>query len=127
MPESEQTLFDRIGGNDAVEALVDRFYECVLGDPILKPFFEHTDTGKLRRMQREFFAAALDGPIQYSGRPLAYVHQGRGIKPSHMGRFVGHLIETLKDSAVGEEELDGIIDRVNRYADEITGGGGLGG
>ncbi len=127
MSESEKTLYDRIGGEAAIVALVDDFYERVLGDAKLAPFFEHTDTDKLRRMQREFFAAALDGPIKYSGRPLAYVHQGRGIKPSHIGRFVGHLIETLKKKEIDRHDIDGIIDRVNRYADEITGGGGLDG
>ena len=124
---SPQSLFDRIGGEPVVESLIDTFYERVLSDEKLKPFFKNTPMDKLRHMQREFFAAALDGPIKYSGRPLAYVHQGRGIKPSHIGRFVGHLLDSLKDSNLDENDINEIIDHVNTYADEITGGGSVDG
>lgn len=124
---AENSLFDRIGGETVVEGLIDTFYDRVLNDEVLKPFFEHTPMDKLRRMQREFFAAALDGPIKYSGKPLAYVHQGRGIKPSHIGHFVGHLIDSLKDANLDADDVSEIIDHINKYADELTGGGSVDG
>ncbi len=123
----EPTLYDRIGGEKTVEALVDVFYERVLDDDELKPFFEDTSMDKLRRMQHEFFAAALDGPVQYTGRPLSYAHQGLGIKPSHIGRFVGHLLDVVKDHGLESGDVDDIISRINTYADEIVGGSGLDG
>jgi hemoglobin len=83
MPNKQQTLFERVGGEQTIKELIHEFYDRVVADPELKPFFKNTSMGKLRRMQREFFSAALDGPITYSGRPLSYVHHGRGITKHH--------------------------------------------
>ncbi len=121
MSEKEQTLFERVGGEQAISGLINEFYDRVIADPELKPFFSQSSMGKLRRMQREFFSAALDGPITYTGRPLSYVHHGRGINKHHFALYVGHLIDTLQDHGINEHDVNDIIDRINTYANEITG------
>jgi hemoglobin len=93
----------------------------------LKPFFINTSMDKLRRMQREFFSAALDGPINYTGRPLSHVHHGRGITKHHFALYVGHLIDTLQDHAINDQDVNDLIGRINTYANEITGDVGSGG
>ena len=72
-------------------------------------------------MQALFFCAALDGPFAYSGRPLATVHYGRGIRPPHLARFVGYLLATLRDLRLDENDVLEIVSRIDTYADEITG------
>lgn len=125
-PESE--LYQRIGGEEGIDKLIDAFYVQVLDDEKLAPFFRHVDMTKLHHMQREFFSAALGGPITYTGRPIGHVHYGRGIDPHHIRRFVGHMFETLKSFDLTEAERDAIIDRINRYSAELLGdGGGLDG
>ncbi len=121
MQTQQQTLFERVGGPETIRDLIDGFYDRVFADPELKPFFKHTSTGKLRRMQREFFSAALDGPITYSGRPLSHVHHGRGITQHHFALYVGHLIDTLEDQGINDQDAQEIIGRINTYLDEITG------
>src|SRR5512143_3409563 len=91
----EVTLYDRIGGAEAVSAMVGSFYEKVIADPDLKPYFDHVAMDKLRRMQTEFFSAALDGPVTYTGRPVIHAHQGQHITRKHFQAFVEHLFETL--------------------------------
>lgn len=127
MIDNQQTLFQRVGGEPAIAELIDRFYDSVVADPELKPFFENVSMIKLRRMQREFFSAALDGPIEYSGRPLGHVHHGRGITKHHFSLYVGHLIDTLQSFAFKERDVQDIISRINTYADEITGDTSSGG
>lgn len=117
----EQTLFARVGGERGVARLMDDFYERVLADPLLRPFFEGVPMDTLRRMQREFFAAALGGPVHYGGRSLAEAHAGLGIELRHLRRFLEHLFETLRDLEVTEEDAYAVVDRINLYADEITG------
>lgn len=68
-----------------------------------------------------FFAAALDGPIQYTGRTMSEVHAGRGIRKRYLARFVDHLVATLHDQQIDESDAYDIISRINTYADEITG------
>ena len=121
MHDKKQTLFERVGGEQTISDLIHEFYDRVLADPELKPFFENASMGKLRRMQREFFSAALDGPITYSGRPLSHVHHGRGITKHHFALYVGHLIDTLQDQGINDQDAQEIIGRINTYADEITG------
>jgi len=121
IPEKQQTLFERVGGERAIAELIHDFYDRVLADPELKPFFEHSSIDKLRRMQREFFSAALDGPIAYTGRPLSHVHHGRGITKHHFALYVNHLLDTLRDCGINDRDVADIIGRINTYADEITG------
>jgi hemoglobin len=117
------SLFDRIGGIDGVRSMVDRFYARVLADPQLLPYFYDVPMDKLRRMQFEFFAAAVDGPIRYSGRSMAHAHRGRRIKREHFQAFVGHMFETLKDIDLSEDDRRAIIARINAYADDVIGTG----
>lgn len=115
------SLYDRLGGDAGIESLVVAFYVRVLADPELAPFFRNTSIDKLHAMQHEFFAMALGGPVSYSGRPLAHVHHGRGITTKHFGRFVECLVQTLEDQGVSEAESAEVIDRINSYANEVTG------
>jgi hemoglobin len=120
--EPEQTLYDRIGGHDTVSRLIVGFYQRVLADPDLRPFFEDVPVDKLTHMQSEFFATALDGPLEYTGRPLHEVHAGLGIRPRHLKLFLDHLLETLEEFDVSRDDRYDIVSRINTYADEITGG-----
>ncbi len=103
-----------------IDSLVESFYEKVLADGELCHFFKHIPMDKLRRMQHEFFSAATEGPITYSGRPLGEVHRGLSISKREFRRFTEHLIETLEEVGVNEKEVYEIISHVNLYADEIT-------
>ncbi len=120
MTENDTSLYERIGGAPTIESLIDSFYAKVLADGELKHYFKHAPMDKLRRMQREFFSAATGGPITYSGRPLSEVHRHMAISKREFQRFTEHLLETLQEVGVGEEEAYEIISHVNLYADEIT-------
>lgn len=117
----EVSLYDRLGGDEAVDGLVSAFYGRVLSDPQLAPFFEGTSVETLRRMQQEFFSEALDGPIRYTGRPISEVHAGRGIQPRHLQRFLEHLLATLEDNDLGPDDRYEIYSRIARRTDEVTG------
>lgn len=121
MNATESSLYDRLGGESAIADLTTAFYDRVLADAELKPFFEHTSIEKLRVMQREFLCAALGGPQTYTGKPLAYAHQGRGITMQHFAKFVQHFLDTLREFGVSSEDADEVIARLNTRANEIIG------
>lgn len=124
MHDKQQTLYERVGGEQAINELIHEFYDRVIADPELKPFFKNTSMDKLRRMQREFFSVALDGPITYTGRPLSYVHHGRGITNHHFTLYVNHLIVTLQGLGINDQDVQDIIGRIRTYAQDITGDAG---
>lgn len=114
-------LYQKAGGEEGIASLVDAFYKRVLADETLAPFFKDSSMESLRRMQHQFFAMALGGPIAYSGKPLAHAHHGRGITSAHFASFVGHLLETLKETHLTQEDIDEVISRIDTYANEVTG------
>lgn len=121
------SLFEAVGGAEGVSKLVDSFYERVFSDPELAPYFGSVSAERLKRMQLEFFSAALDGPTQYLGRPVAHAHQHLKIDRPSFQRFVGHLFETLQGLSLDDDQRYDVIARVNLYVDDVLGvGAGFG-
>ncbi len=118
---TQPTAFDRIGGPERIEQMFETFYKKVQANPELAPMFASTDTTKLAKMQREFFAIALDGPIDYASRRLVAAHHGRGITRHHFSLFCQHLLETLLEFGLDKSEADRVLGRVAIYAGNVTG------
>lgn len=120
MSAEPQTLYDRIGGREGAAALVDEFYVRVLNDSRLRPFFLNSSIERLKRIQQEFFAAALDGPVATSDVDLARIHQGRNIRREHLTRFVDHLIAVLDSrDAITAADAMNITFRIGTYAGQV--------
>jgi hemoglobin len=114
------SVHERIGGQEALIAVVDDFYERVLGDPELAVFFNGTNMPRLKGMQVEFFAAALGGPDEYGGRTMKDVHRGRGIGQHHFDLVAGHLTAALTAAGVPDETVDTIIGTIAPLAGDIV-------
>ncbi|BCK57432.1 group I truncated hemoglobin [Nocardia wallacei] len=114
------TIYEQIGGREALEAVVEDFYVRVLADAELAPFFTGTNMSRLKGRQVEFFAAALGGPEPYTGAPMKQVHQGRGITMHHFGLVAGHLTDALKAAGVPDDLVAQIIGAVAPLADDIA-------
>jgi hemoglobin len=116
------TLYDRIGGRDAIADLVADFYERVLADPELKPFFTSASIKRLQAMQLEFFITATGGPQTYSGLAVRDAHAGRGIGPRQLTLFVDHLVASLQTRGLDRDDIDEIVRRIGLAADDVIGG-----
>jgi hemoglobin len=114
------SIYEQIGGADALEAVVAEFYDRVLADDELAGFFSGTNMARLRGKQAEFFAAALGGPDPYTGAPMRQVHQGRGITVHHFNLVAGHLADSLSAAGVPQEIVAEIIGAVAPLADDIA-------
>jgi len=114
------TIYDRIGGHEAIEVVVEDFYVRVLADGQLSGFFTGTNMNRLKGKQAEFFAAALGGPEPYTGAPMKQVHQGRGITMHHFDLVAGHLADALAAAGVPSETVTGILGAIAPLAPEIA-------
>jgi len=117
----DPSLYDRLGGSDAVEGAITEFYSRVLNDPQLAPFFDGVDMDKLARMQTEFFTVALGGPGVYAGMTLADAHRGRGIEATHIATFTAHLLDTMSSRGMPRDAVDEVVSRITVMAQEIIG------
>lgn len=115
------TLFDALGGAETVAKIVDTMYDRVLADPSLGPFFENVETQRLRKMQYEFIASALGGPVTYSGGELQGIHAKHAITAQHFTQFVGHLADAMKQHGGSPEQIDDMLGRIAMYRDRIVG------
>lgn len=122
-PSTPEALFDRVGDRTVAE-IVDHFYERVLCDPMLEPYFAQAPTGHIRAMQRELFTIALGGPGTYSGLGIHDAHAELGITPLHFSRYMEHLTTTLHRMNVDADVVDALLGRLALLADDVTGSGG---
>lgn len=114
------SIYEQIGGAEAIEAVVEDFYVRVLADEQLAGFFTGTNMTRLKGKQAEFFGAALGGPNPYTGAPMRQVHQGRGITMHHFDLVAGHLADCLVAAGVPEGVVAQIIAAVAPLAGEIA-------
>ncbi len=100
------SLYERIGGEPAVDAAVDLFYRKVLSDPSISHFFDTTDMDAQRNKQKAFLTMVFGGPNAYDGKDLRAAHAGlvsRGLNETHFGAVAGHLQATLQELGVAED------------------------
>jgi hemoglobin len=95
--------YDAIGGGPAVSAVVNDFYERVLGDPQLAPYFEGVDMPRLKRHQVLLVTQVLGGPKNYDGRSLEEAHEGLGIDHDDFAAVAGHLTGAMRDAGVPDD------------------------
>ena len=59
------TLFDKLGGANAIDAVVDKFYEFMLVDPEINHFFKNTDMNQQRMRHKQLITLVTGGPHNY--------------------------------------------------------------
>ncbi|MFD9467276.1 group 1 truncated hemoglobin [Streptomyces sp. NPDC060027] len=91
------SIYEQIGGQGPLGAIVEVFYRRVLEDPILKHHFSSVDISRLAAHQRAFLAASLGGPENYSGRRVTSAHKELGITDAEFDLMVETLMTVLRD------------------------------
>jgi hemoglobin len=114
------SIYERIGGQEALTAVVDDFYERVLADAELAVFFTGTNLPRLKGVQVEFFTAALGGPDEYRGRSMKDVHRGRGIGQHHFDLVAKYLTDSLLAAGVPQETTETIIGAIAPLSADIV-------
>ncbi len=117
---SGSTLFERIGGEEAIEAAVDIFYLKVLGDPELKLYFDGVDIPKLKAHQRSFLTSVMSGPGTYSGMDMGPAHAQLKITNEHFDLVVGHLVDTLIELNVVADVIEEIGSAIAPLREQIV-------
>lgn len=77
------SLFERLGGQAAVDAAVDIFYQRVLADPSVNHFFTNTNMDSQRRKQQAFMTMAFGGPSRYAGKDMRAAHAHLDLTDAH--------------------------------------------
>ena len=116
------SLYEKFGGPKVLDQAVSAFYEKILADPLLVPFFKDTNMRRMRAMQKGFLAMALGGPVIYSGRDLNSAHvrlREQGLNEEHVDRVGSLLLETLRELGLEDEDLSPVRDLIKSSKRDI--------
>ncbi|MCJ8318340.1 MAG: group 1 truncated hemoglobin [Colwellia sp.] len=119
-----ESLFDKIGGEGAVDAAVDIFYRKVLNDDSIAHFFDDTDMDGQIAKQKSFLTMAFGGPNEYTGTDMRKAHAPlveKGLNESHFGAVAGHLQATLQELGVPEELTNEVMAIAGSTHDDVLG------
>jgi hemoglobin len=118
--KSETTLYKRIGGEAAIRAAVNRFYERVLADPSLRLFFNGVGMPRLKGHQFAFLSQSLGGPKQYSGSSMNEAHARLAIEQYHFDSVAVHLVETLRELGVPEDIVGEVATAITPLSSQVV-------
>lgn len=123
MEEEAPTLYQRLGGYDALAAVTDDFIGRLAGDEKLARFFAGHSTDSLARIRQlvvDQLCAVTGGPCVYIGRDMKSSHQGMGITEADWEASVKHLTATLDAFSVPEGEKAEVLALVATLKGDIV-------
>ena len=110
---SDQTLYQRLGGYDAIAAATDDLLARLLNDPLLKDYWKGKSQDSFRKDRQlivDFLVSASGGPAFYGGRDMKTSHAGLGITEPEWQLFMEHTRAMLVHLQVAPREQDEVLD-----------------
>ena len=120
---SDKSLYERLGGYDAITAVTDDLMVRIKNDDKLRRFYDYRGADGVAREQQllvDFLCMASRGPMVYTGRDMTAVHLGMGLDEEDWQRAVGHLNATLDAFQVPEQEKSEVLGLTESLKSEIV-------
>ncbi len=105
----EKSLYDRLGGKDAITAVVEKFVGIVVADDRINGFFKNADAANLKKQLVDQICAATGGPCKYTGKDMKTTHAGMGVKEADFNALVEDLVKALDEFKVPEKEKSELL------------------
>ena len=120
---SEKTLYERLGGYDAVVALASDLLPRMQADAHLGRFYRHRGEDGLRRSRQlliDYLCSAAGGPVYYTGRDMIITHKGMGISERDWAAFLGYLDATLEALGIPQAESTEVVQLMQGTKSDIV-------
>jgi hemoglobin len=121
--EMKKSLYQRLGGYDAVAAVVDDFIGRLVADKRFSKFFVGHSEDSLKKIRQHIvdqFCNAAGGPCLYTGRDMKTTHHGLKISQADWDASAKHLVATLQKFKVPKAEQDDLLAFVNTLRKDIV-------
>lgn len=116
------SIYERLGGEPAVNAAVDLFYRKVLADGRIARFFDSVDMERQAAKQKAFLTMVFGGPAHYTGKDMREAHKGlvaKGLNDSHVDAVLENLSSTLRQLGVGEKDVQEVLTLADSVRDDV--------
>ena len=120
---SKTTLYERLGGYDAISAVANDLLPRLQADSQLARFWQHRGEDGLKREKQlliDFLCSSAGGPLYYTGRDMKTSHKGMKISESDWSAFLGHLNATLEAVHVPQAERNQVVAFVKSTKPDIV-------
>jgi hemoglobin len=108
-PAQQKSLYERLGGKDAISAVVDDFAQNVLADARINKKFAKSDATRLLVNLKAFVCFATGGPCQYTGLDMKTSHKNMGVTAGEFNALVEDLVKTLDKFKVPDKEKNELL------------------
>jgi hemoglobin len=118
-----KSLYQRLGGYDAIAAVADDLLPRLISDPLLGRFWQHRAEDSIAREKQlliDFLCASAGGPMYYTGRDMKLSHKGMGISMADWQAFLGHLNTTLTTFEVPALERADVLGFIESTKSDIV-------
>ena len=122
----DRTLFEKLGGESRLRAIIDTFIDRVFEDRMIGFFFRNADRRRIKELEYQLAANFLGADVEYRGRPLGKVHANHPIMGGHFARRRQILDETLDFYQVPLEIKTLLLHHTDALRDQITPEAGSG-
>jgi hemoglobin len=120
------TLYERIGGEEAVFATATLLYEKMMTDPLVAPFFAGLNMDAQIRKQVAFLSWAFGSPTKYEFRPLDEAHREMvrraGLSDLHFDAVAKHLTASLRELNISAALIDEVMTLVASTRSAVLSG-----
>jgi hemoglobin len=121
--QEKKSLYSRLGGYDAVAAVVDDFIGRLVADKRFAKFFVGHSEDSLKKIRQHIvdqFCAAAGGPCLYTGRDMKTSHKGLGITEDDWNAAATHLVASIDKFKVPKAEKDDLLAFVTSLKKDIV-------
>jgi len=120
MTTQTQSLYDRLGGLDVINALTESWVARVGGDDRANGKFARTDIARLMKEVADQLCEATGGPCAYTGRSMRDTHAGMKTTAGEFDVVMQHLGAALDDLHVPKTEHDELVDLLRPMREDIV-------
>lgn len=118
----EKSLYDRLGGKDAITGVVEKFVGIVVADERINGFFKNADAANLKKQLVDQICAASGGPCKYTGKDMKTAHAGMGVKEADFNALVEDLVKALDEFKVPPKEKEDLLGALATMKGDIVQG-----
>lgn len=120
---SEKSLYERLGGYDAIRAVVNNLLPRLQADATLARFWQYRSVDGIEREKQllvDFLCEQAGGPMYYTGRDMVLSHRGMKISERDWTAFIAHLNATLDVFNLPPAERADVVNFIQSTRDEIV-------
>ena len=120
---TKKSLYERLGGYDALTAVANDLLPRLQGDAQLGRFWKNRGDDGIKREKQlliDYLCASTGGPMYYTGRDMRTSHKGMKISESDWAIFLGHAAATLDAFRVPPAEREEVVEFVLSLKSDIV-------